>query len=181
MAGQPGHTVVVYGRAAASPSLSLVWKFITVFRWSSLHVNYSKRNNHRVGRVLRFLSRSSELGLSHHLSLRRVPPPPLWFRGGGHACGRGGWVVPIPTRDIHWYSLYIQVLCGINSRIKQSTLNNFVLFHSGAQEKHDHNVNYLYVENWRTFDHEALVRHSLSTILRKISWLNPRWKLFGKA
>jgi hypothetical protein len=85
MAGQPRHAVVVYGRAAASPSL----KFGLEIFWSSLQVNYSKL-----------------------------------------------------------------------------ILNNFVVF-----QVHKKNMIIMFsicAKNKRTFDHEALVRHSLSTILRKI-------------
>ncbi len=56
---------------------------------------------------------SSELGLPHPLTRRRVCPP-LWTGGGGvhtHACGRGSGGVPIPTRGpTLWYSRYICTL-----------------------------------------------------------------------
>ncbi len=43
-------------------------------------------------------SSSSELGLPHPLSRKRVCPLPGTKRGGGTlACGRGGGAVPIPT------------------------------------------------------------------------------------
>jgi hypothetical protein len=49
-------------------------------------------NDHIVQRELGFFLQSSEMGLPHPLTRRRVStPPPLWFRGWDTlACGRGG-------------------------------------------------------------------------------------------
>ncbi len=70
----------------------------------------------RVGSVELFLQ-SSELGLPHPLTCRRLCPLPPCFRGGGAhalACGRRGGGVPIPTRGYIQYcgTLYICVLCA---------------------------------------------------------------------
>ncbi len=59
---------------------------------------------------------SSELGLSQPLSRQRVFPSPHPETGGrGHTSLRvGGWGgVPIPTRGIHYGTLYMYVLCGL--------------------------------------------------------------------
>jgi hypothetical protein len=57
---------------------------------------------------------SSELGLSQPLSRRECSPPPR-NRGRWHTSLRvGGWGgVPIPTRGIHYGTLYMYVLCAI--------------------------------------------------------------------
>jgi hypothetical protein len=56
---------------------------------------------------------SSELGLPHPFSRRRVCPPTLLSEGKGTlACGRGIGGVPIPTRGhTLWCSLNISTLC----------------------------------------------------------------------
>jgi hypothetical protein len=61
---------------------------------------------------------SSELGLSQTLSSQRVFPSPQKQGGGGTlACGWGvGGGVPIPTKGIHYGTLYMYVLCGPMSR-----------------------------------------------------------------
>ncbi len=57
---------------------------------------------------------SSKLGLPHPLTCRRVlhPPPPLWFRGGTLACGRGDGGSQFGRGDRNCVTLDINVLCG---------------------------------------------------------------------
>jgi hypothetical protein len=69
----------------------------------------SKDGSHRVGRVLSFFLQSSELGLPHLLTRRRVGLPLVPGGGGGTlACGRG--VGGSPNFDEGTYS-YTVVLC----------------------------------------------------------------------
>ncbi len=61
-------------------------------------------------RSAKLFLQSSELGLPHPLSRRRVcPPSTLWSGGEGKlACGRGVGAVPIPTRGYPlWCCIYI--------------------------------------------------------------------------
>jgi hypothetical protein len=64
------------------------------------------RFKHRVGRVLGFFSKSSELGLPHPLTHRRVCVYPPLVRGTHSRGGEGRGKVPIPTmgRTLWLYS-----------------------------------------------------------------------------
>ncbi len=55
---------------------------------------------------------SSELGLPHSLTPRRVYPPSLWFHGEGHTCLWGEWMGASQFRrgDIHCDTLGIYVV-----------------------------------------------------------------------
>jgi hypothetical protein len=63
---------------------------------------------------------SSELGLPHPLSRRRVHPP-LWFFGSvgedTHACGRGGWGSPKSDEGTCTVVLYIYKYFVVVQRI----------------------------------------------------------------
>ncbi len=86
--------------------------------------------NHRVDKVLLFLQ-SSEFGTPpppHTQASVDGTPPPLWFRGGIPACGRGGGGGPIRTRgQTLWYSRYIGTVCTFwQEQTSIEFLKNFV-------------------------------------------------------
>ncbi len=82
--------------------------------WTAVYNNKKKGSfNQSILPECKLFLQSSELGLPHPLSRRRVYRPTLWSggRGGGNACGRGGGRVPIPTREhTQRYSVYIWTL-----------------------------------------------------------------------
>jgi hypothetical protein len=62
----------------------------------------------------KLLLQSSELGLPHPLTRKRVcPPPPFVLRGGHNHLGEGGGGSQFRRGDIHSGTLYIYEHCGI--------------------------------------------------------------------
>ncbi len=75
--------------------------------------------NHRVDRVLSFLSSRPNWDFPTHSHAGEYVPPPFSFRGGHTRLPERGWGVPIPTMgQTLWYSRYtVYELCDFNNLI----------------------------------------------------------------
>ncbi len=135
----------------------------------TLYYNPSMEEDPAQSRQSAKLSRqSSELGIPHPLTCRRVytPPPPSWGEGGKLACGRGGGG-PIPTRgQTLWYSIYISYF--VRSHLIRNLKNKFQVLMGIRSAKSTVSYNYFYV----LLKHiqNIIMKHLLSLVAILLFW-----------